>query len=217
MGEARYTPDGEMRQDEPRGVIPTDLLYTRQRWDSALGLYDDRARSYDLALCRFLQSDSLVQTDSKDPAPYLPLTVSYADPRIPAQRNQIQRASLRPEARVPNTASAFDPPFLNRYAYVRNNPLAYVDDTGHIAWWVMGGVVCGVTGFGVYVLIHRDRFDWREAVPWAGGGAVVGATLGAGDSWAVGALTVSPWALLALQRRQAIHRIRGQIDPPISR
>jgi len=39
VGEARYTPYGEMRRDYPRGVIPTDRRYTGQRQE-AFGLYD---------------------------------------------------------------------------------------------------------------------------------------------------------------------------------
>ena len=104
------------------------------------------------------------------------------------QWNLLQRARLQPEAQAPNTPSALDPQFLNRYAYVRNNPLAYVDHSGHIAWWVVGGVVGGVVGFGAYAITHRDNFDWREAALWTAGGAVVGATFGAGAQWVAGAL-----------------------------
>jgi len=187
VGEVRYRPYGERRPGYSLGAMVTDRLYTGQRWEGALGLYDYRARFYDPALGRFLQPDSLVQTDGKDPTPYLPLAVSYANPKVLEQWNQLQRARLPREAQAPNTPSAFDPQFLNRYAYARHNPLAYVDDSGHIAWWVVGGVVGGVVGLGVYVFTHRESFDWREAALWTAGGAVVGATLGAGAQWAVGA------------------------------
>jgi RHS repeat-associated protein len=164
-----------------------DRRFTGQRWEASLGLYDYQARFYDPALGRFLQPDPLVQTDSKDPTPYLPLAVSYANPKVLEQWNQLQRARLPREAQAPNTPSAFDPQFLNRYAYARHNPLAYVDDSGHIAWWVVGGVVGGVVGLGAYVFTHRESFDWREAALWTAGGAVVGATLGAGAQWVAGA------------------------------
>jgi RHS repeat-associated protein len=204
------------------GDSPTDRLYTGQRWDSALGLYDYRARFYHPVLGRFVQADTLVQSDAKSPTPYLALAVSYANPKILEQWNQLQRARLQPETQAPNTPSAFDPQLLNRYTYARNNPLAYVDDSGHIAWWVVGGVVGGVVGFGAYAITHRDNFDWREAALWTVGGMVVGATLGAGAQWVAGALgtqaaataattaaTASPWALPALQRGQLIHRMLG--------
>ncbi len=42
------------------GVLPTDRQYTGQRWDEALGLYDDNVRYYDPALGRFIQPDTLV-------------------------------------------------------------------------------------------------------------------------------------------------------------
>jgi hypothetical protein len=42
-------------------------------------------------------------------------------------------------------------------------------------------------GLGAYVFTHRESFDWREAALWTAGGAVVGATLGAGAQWVVGA------------------------------
>jgi len=59
VGEARYAPYGEMRRDYPRGVIPTDRLYTGQRQET-FGLYDYRARYYHPALGRFISADPLV-------------------------------------------------------------------------------------------------------------------------------------------------------------
>ena len=209
-GVTRYLPYGAIRVEG--GTWVTDRRFTGQRWEANLGLYDYRARFYDPTLGRFLQPDTIVQTDSRNPAPYLPLAVSYANPRILEQWNQLQRARLQREAQAPSTPSVLDPQFLNRYTYARNNPLAYVDDTGHIAWWIVGGVVGGVVGFGVYALTHRDNFNWREAALWTAGGMVVGATFGAGAQWVAGALgaaTVSPWALPALQRGQMIHRMLG--------
>ena len=60
VGEARYTPFGEMRRGYPVGVMSTDRRFTGQRWDGALALYDYRARYYDPSLGRFLQPDPLV-------------------------------------------------------------------------------------------------------------------------------------------------------------
>ena len=138
-----------------------------------------------------------MQADAKNPTPYLPLAVSYANLKILEQWNQLQRARLQPEVGAPETPSVFDPQFLNRYTYARNNPLAYVDDSGHIAWWIVGGVVGGVVGFGAYAITHRDNFDWRQAALWTAGGVVVGATLGAGAQWVAGALGATEAAATA--------------------
>jgi len=170
-----------------------------------------------------VQADSLVQGDAKSPMPYLALAVSYANPKVLEQWNQLQRSRLQREAQAPNTPLAFDPQFLNRYTYARNNPLAYVDDSGHIAWWIVGGVVGGVGGFAAYAITHRDNFQWREAALWTAGGVVVGATFGAGAQWVAGALgtqaaataataatAASPWTLPALQRGQVIEDMLGR-------
>ena len=68
--------------------MATDRRYTGQRWEGSVGFYDYGARSYDPALGRFLQADTI----------------------------------------VPNPAN---PQSLNRYAYVYNRPLNYVDSGGH--------------------------------------------------------------------------------------
>ena len=57
----------------------------------------------------------------------------------------------------------------------------------------MGGVV----GFGAYAITHRDNFSWGEAALWTAGGAVVGATFGAGAQWVAGALGTAEAATTA--------------------
>jgi RHS repeat-associated protein len=216
-------PFGKVRTGQPV-LLPTGRNFIGQLLDVNTGLlyYGSAAygRYYDPALGRFIQPDTLVQADTKNPRPYLPLTVSYANPKTLDRWNRLQRARLQPEAQGSQIPSAFDPQFLNRYTYTRNNPLAYVDDSGHIAWWIVGGVVGGVVGFGAYAVTHRDNFDWREAALWTGGGVVVGATFGAGAQWVAGALgteaavtagaAASPWALPVLQRGQVIEDMLGR-------
>jgi RHS repeat-associated protein len=82
-----YYPYGETRYAE--GTLPTDRLYTGQRWEQDFGLYDYHARYYNPALGRFISADTI----------------------------------------VPSPANPQD---LNRYAYVRNNPLKYTDPSGHM-------------------------------------------------------------------------------------
>jgi len=53
-----YYPYGETRYTE--GTLPTDRLYTGQRWEQGFGLYDYHARYYDPALGRFISADTVV-------------------------------------------------------------------------------------------------------------------------------------------------------------
>jgi RHS repeat-associated protein len=83
----RYYPYGGTRS----GEVPTDRLFTGQRFDDTIGLYDYGARFYDPALGRFISADTV----------------------------------------VPNPGN---PQAFNRYAYVYNNPLRYIDPNGHFPW-----------------------------------------------------------------------------------
>ena len=180
VGEARYTPYGEMRRDYPRGMLPTDRRYTGQRWDLALALYDYRARYYHPALGRFVQADSLLQTEAKNPTPYLPLAVSYANPKVLEQWNRLQRSRLQREAQAPNTPSVLDPQFLNRYTYARNNPLCYTDPDGHLAFLALLvpgliGAAAGGLGYAASVALTGQEFNVKSFAVATGVGFVAGA------------------------------------------
>jgi RHS repeat-associated protein len=97
-GELRYKAWGETRYTW--GTTPTTYRFTGQREESTIGLYFYNARWYDRALGRFVQADSLVQADAKNPTPYLLLAVTYANPKILEQWNQLQRARLSSEAQT---------------------------------------------------------------------------------------------------------------------
>lgn len=103
VGEVRYKPYGEVRYI--LGVMPTDRLYTGQRWED-LGLYDYGARMYSPRLARWVSADTMVP-----------------DP-------------LNPQS-------------FNRYAYVYNRPLVYIDQEGHFPWPIVAVVVGGVVVGGV--------------------------------------------------------------------
>jgi len=97
---------------------------------------------------------------------------------------------VQPDSMIP---SAGNPQDLNRYAYARNNPLAYVDPTGHFPWIVataaVGAAVGGLIAYGAQVAgninEHGLTVQAFTDVNWAavGGGVVAGgvgaATFGA--------------------------------------
>ena len=59
VGRVLYDPYGEVLESTlPAGI--TDRLFTGQRWDDTIGLYDYNARFYDPQLGQFTQPDSLV-------------------------------------------------------------------------------------------------------------------------------------------------------------
>jgi len=57
----------------------------------------------------------------------------------------------------------YDPQSLNRYAYVRNNPLRLVDPDGH-AWQMLAGTIAWGVGLGINTVLERtDWLDWMSA------------------------------------------------------
>jgi len=143
----RYMPYGELRV----GGLSTDRQFTGQRRESSLGFYDYVARQYDPALGRFLQADTIIPGaasgagggaatlgyDSK--TRLTPLTVNLGEfvAQINVENREILQfgpfsqwdACTRREHNVPS--GPVNPQALNRYAYVLNNPLRYIDPTGH--------------------------------------------------------------------------------------
>ncbi|MFC1755125.1 RHS repeat domain-containing protein, partial [Thermoproteota archaeon] len=74
---------------------------------------------------------------------------------------------ITPDTIVP---SASDPQTLNRYAYCRNNPLKYVDPSGHFFWFIILGFFIGALGAG-----FQSGWDPKAMLIGAGIGAVSGA------------------------------------------
>ncbi|WP_308871117.1 RHS repeat-associated core domain-containing protein [Orenia metallireducens] len=58
-----------------------------------------------------------------------------------------------------------DPQFLNRYAYVQNNPVMYTDPSGRFtlsvaAYFIGKAIFYGTLGYGVYLI---GRYGWKNA------------------------------------------------------
>ena len=102
---------------------------------------------------------------------------------------------------------AGNPQSLNRYTYVNNNPLAYIDPSGHVAWVPLGAAVGALIGagigYGTQVAANLNRgmdlgralttdLDAAKIVRGAVTGAVIGTGVGAVASLvAAGAATAS--------------------------
>ncbi len=151
-GSARNAGDpwGSVAAD--RGAAPARYQYTGQEHD-ATGLYDYHARAYDPLLGRFVSADTIVPgaadgagggaaTLGYDPKTRLtPLTTNLGE--FAAQVNEENReiaqygwffqwdGKVREQHNVP--MGPVNPQALNRYAYCLNNPLRYVDPSGHEA------------------------------------------------------------------------------------
>lgn len=89
----------------------------------------------------------------------------------------------------------YDPQSLNRYAYARNNPVKYVDESGHFWQVILGGaLIGGAIGAGIsmisQILNGASMFDgsmnwgavWRSSITGATFGGVAAATFGIGPA-----------------------------------
>jgi RHS repeat-associated protein len=151
-----YYPYGETRYEAgpggTAGTLPTDYQFTGQRKEG-FGLYDYQARFYDPLLGRFVSADTIVPSAAdgtggglatigySDQMRLTPLTVGFHETQFLGVVNAENQELLefgqpalwgeqaRQEHNVPMGPS--NPQALNRYAYVLNNPLRYVDPSGH--------------------------------------------------------------------------------------
>ncbi len=93
----------------------------------------------------------------------------------------------------------YDPQSLNRYSYCRNNPLNYVDPSGHFAWFVaaiIGAIIGGAVG-GISAGMAGGEI-WKGILFGAAFGAVTGVIAnGIGAALTKSALatgaSISPW------------------------
>ncbi|MBI4334473.1 MAG: RHS repeat-associated core domain-containing protein [Chloroflexi bacterium] len=109
VGSIKYKPYGETRSSS--GTLPAQK-FTGQRLDD-IGLYYYGARYYDPGLGRFISADSIVPGSPAGNSVVTALMVDLTTGIIAG----LKKAPSRPQS-------------LNRYSYVLNNPLRYVDPTG---------------------------------------------------------------------------------------
>jgi len=118
------------------GIGQTTLNYTGQRLDGT-GLLYYNARIYDPGLGRFVSADTIVPATSSIKS----LTVNFSEINFVMQLNQENsfsqaygfwfQLSNSERNHTKNPAGPRNSQALNRYSYVLNNPLRYLDPTGH--------------------------------------------------------------------------------------
>jgi RHS repeat-associated protein len=137
-------------------------------YESGLGLDYFGARYYSAAQGRFTSPDEFTGG----------IVDAYSG-------GQVQQLGPLPYADIT------DPQTLNKYAYVRNNPLRFVDPDGHCGPWcsgLIGGAIGGLVGGGVEIgrelyAAYRSgdavQLDGQKIFAKAANGAIFGATVGA--------------------------------------
>jgi RHS repeat-associated protein len=132
----KYLPFGEARSAID---IPVDKLFTGQRLD-ATGLYYYNARYYDPMIGRFISADPVIQI--LDGLQYVSFQLCI---------NYLPFLTVMPKSQLSYPLLVFSAPLnpqsANRYSYVLNDPLIYIDSTGFVNWWLLGaGIVLLAVG-----------------------------------------------------------------------
>jgi RHS repeat-associated protein len=215
----RYYPYGEARS----GTMATDRRFTGQREETVIGLYDYKARYYDPVIGRFIQADTIVPDSSKGQynigehscgqrnSRLTPLTTDLGEfvEQVNAENHQLQLRDLSPrrieEDEQFNThRGSLGTQTLNRYTYGENNPLLYIDPTGHsvaLSVILVSGAIGGLTSaggsFAVQMMQGEGTFSEKlQGVDWGDIGIAAGVGFGVGALAPVVATTTAAAALL---------------------
>lgn len=117
------------------------------------------------------------------------------------------RHFTQPDTILPNI---YDPQQLNRYSYVRNNPVKYVDSSGNWVQIALGVAIGAVIGAGVnmvsQIMDGASMFDgtmnWKEvgksAIVGGVAGGVAGLTMGTGNAM-IGSIGLTGKAAVAAE------------------
>lgn len=134
--ETRYYPWGQDNRWKV-DVTPTGARFTNQRLDDTLNLYNYNARYYDHWIGRFISADTVIPNQER----ITPLTVGFHGTLFLDKSNKENQQivlfgpsfawpkELERKFNVPT--GSYSPQNLSRYTYTLNNPLLYVDPTGH--------------------------------------------------------------------------------------
>jgi len=203
--------------------MATDRRFTGQREETAIGLYDYKARYYDPVIGRFIQADTIVPNGSKGQynigvhsrdqrnSRLTPLTTDLGEfvEQVNAENHQLQLRDVSPrrekEGQQFNShRGSLGTQTLNRYTYGENNPLLYVDPTGHsvaLSVILVSGAIGGITSaggsFAVQMMQGEGTFSERiQGVDWGNIGIAAGVGFGGGALAPVVATTTAAAAIL---------------------
>ncbi|MBK9943309.1 MAG: RHS repeat-associated core domain-containing protein [Kouleothrix sp.] len=192
-----FTPWGTIKRG---GISATSLNFTGQRLDSGTGLLYYHARYYDPVLGRFVSADSVVPGSASggmDGVQLRPLTVDFHEPGFLGQIASENRGN---DDKL-NTMGLQNPQALNRYSYTQNNPLRWIDSTGHwtasVCLCFSGDVVFGGGSVGFELSFDGEGnigvgYSWDTVATTAAAGAGVSLDIGySPDEPEIGAMGTS--------------------------